>query len=189
MIFATITPNQYAMPFEAVKCWLSLRPEQFLTYSGSTLHNNRNMIFEEAKKRDDDLFFIDSDIVFTQLDIDRIVRHIEDGKDIVTGVYSLFDTTYFPNILKRVDGGYQPMQPEIGLKQIGSCGMGFCAISKRVIQALDKEPFNPFQEGLEQHGEDVSFCHRARLKGFQVWCDSLVNVGQVRNHVSYYKNN
>ncbi len=188
MTLGSIFPNNFFAPIAWVKSMLAfskIQPFQFIYHEGSTLHHNRNMVIEKAKLLNDDLIFIDSDIVFSLDQLLTLKSHLENGYDIVSGVYTLFDRPDAPAILKRVSDGYTPMKPVNGLQEIGACGMGFCAISKRVIEVIGAEPFNPFQEGNVQHGEDVSFCHRARLLGFKVWCDGDLKVGQVRVHESY----
>lgn len=183
MILATITPNNYMMPFEAVKCWFGL-PYTVLEWSGSTLSNNRNQVFNLAKKSKDSLLFIDSDIVFDRLHLKIMEKHLE-TYDIVTGIYSLTFPPYNPTIFKRVDNDYEFMSIPKEFSEIGACGGGFLGISKHATEVLGENPFSNQWEGMVQHGEDVSFCHYARSKGLKVWCDPSIQVGQVRLDVKY----
>jgi len=48
---------------------------------------------------------------------------------------------------------------------------------------MSPKPFSPFTEGKITHGDDVSFCHRARLKGFKIWCDSDIRVGHIKTKI------
>lgn len=185
MIIATIVPNNYNMPFDCVKCWLQLPPRySYYAVEGPSLPDNRNRVFEYAKKVNDDLLFIDSDIIFKASDVSRIESLLKDH-DAITGVYVLGRPPYPPAIFERIENDYQLMNPQKGLNEIGACGAGFLGISKEVIQSLDN-PFSNTWEGNIQHGEDISFCHRLHEKGFKLWCDSDINVGQVRVFHKYH---
>lgn len=187
MLIATITPNCAYIPFEWVKCILAL-PQRYSYYAveGPSLPDNRNRVFDYAKRQADDLLFIDSDIVFTPEDVAKIENYLKNGYDAVTGVYVLGRPPYNPALFKRIAGDYELTLPMSGLNEIGACGGGFLGISKKVIAALPDNPFSNLWEGPVQHGEDVSFCHRLHNAGFKLWCDSSINVGQVRMFKKFY---
>ena len=175
------------MSFDCVKCWLQL-PAKYSYYAaeGPSLPDNRNKVFEYARRQNTDLLFIDSDIVFTPQDVAKMERHLQ-TLDAVTGVYVLGRPPYNPALFKRVDNDYELIKPEKGLNEVGACGGGFLGISKHCMQKMPVNPFSNVWEGHIQHGEDVSFCHQLHMAGMKLWCDSSINVGQVRNFHKYYE--
>lgn len=178
------------MPFDCVKCWLQLPPVySYYAVEGPSLPDNRNRVFDYAKKRNEHLLFIDSDIVFKTSDVARIAAHLDAGYDALTGVYVLGREPYPPAIFERIEGDYKLTLPKKGLNEIGACGGGFLGIHQKVVQKLGDNPFCNIWEGDIQHGEDISFCHRLHQAGFKLWCDSEVNVGQVRNMHKYFDTN
>lgn len=185
MLLGTITPTDYFMPFEAVKSWFPIcNHYEVITYSGSTLSNNRNRVIKVAQSRRDDLLFIDSDIVFKPQDVYSMDEHLQ-KYDIVSGVYVLTFPPYRPTIFKRVENDYVFMPIPEEFSEIGACGGGFLGISKHAMEVLGDNPFSNQWEGMVQHGEDVSFCHYARSKGLKVWCDPNIKVGQARTSIIY----
>jgi hypothetical protein len=188
MIIATICPNNYFMPFDAVKCWLQL-PAKYSYYAveGPNIPDNRNRVLAYAKKMREDLLFIDSDMTFTPTDVEQIAVHLKLGLHAVTGVYVLGRPPYQPAIFKRVVGDYELCTPEAGIAEIGACGAGFLGISKQVVQELPDNAFSNVWEGDIQHGEDISFCHRLHDNNFKLWCDSSILLGQVRTFSKYYE--
>lgn len=187
MIIATIVPNNYFAPWDFVKSMLQLSSKyQFYSIEGPSLPDNRNKAFGYAKKQGDDLLFIDSDIIFKPSDVNRIEDLLLSGFDAVTGIYVLGRPPYLPAIFKRIEGDYELVEPKTGLFPIGACGSGFLGISKRVIEKLEN-PFSNVWEGNIQHGEDISFCHVLQQNGFKLWCDSSINVGQIRIIHKYFE--
>lgn len=183
MILATITPNNYLMPFKAVECWvkvLATGKYGYTSYSSPYVYFNRNIIFKTAKAENEHLLMIDSDIIFTPEQVERIKEHLDDGLDAVTGIYNMGTPPYKPCVFRKVPGDYTPCNVEDGLNEIGACGGGFLGINKKVIQQMPEEPFNNVTEGNVMHGEDISFCHRLHEQGFKLWADSDVKVGHLR---------
>lgn len=187
MLIATIVPNNYSMPFDCVKCWLQLPPKySYYAVEGPSLPDNRNKVFEYARKLNDHLMFIDSDIIFRPDDVQKIEALLNSGFDAVTGVYVLGRPPYKPVIFKRTHRDFALIEPEIGIHQIGACGAGFLGINNRVIKHMPQNPFSNVWEGDTQHGEDVSFCFQLIEKGFKLYCDSSIKVGQLRVVHKYY---
>src|SRR3990167_7171352 len=105
MILSTIVPNNYFMPFESVKSWLKLERKAFVYAEGPDLDFNRNFVWRQVKDKNDHLLMIDSDIIFTPDDVERIEYLIEErGLDAVTGIYSVGMLPYPPCVFKRVHG-------------------------------------------------------------------------------------
>ena len=77
-----------------------------------------------------------------------------------------------------------------GRFQVGGCGFAGVLLSTDVLISVsakfDGRMFDPF----EGFGEDVAFCWRARQCGYDIWCDSDIEMGHVGQTVvtrSYYE--
>ena len=186
LLIATIIPNNYSMPFEAVKCFLQIATQYPITYSqGPYLYDNRNRIIQFAKKHNDSLLMIDSDIVFTLEDVKKIENHLID-KDAVTGIYCLGVKPYPPAILERKGKDYEFIKPPTELSVIGACGGGFLGLSSSLIQSLPDNACDNVFEGKVMHGEDISLCHRIN-ENHKLYCDPDIKVGHIRSNVIYYE--
>lgn len=176
MKIATIYPNNYFFPDKTVQSFLKVAPYySIIQVQSHSVPDNRNRIWE---KRDDDLLFIDADMTFELEDVRKIEEHLK-TYDIITGLYLLPNES--PAILKRGEKDYEFINPQKGIFEIDACGAGFLGISKRV--SLPPNPFSNIWEGALIHGEDVSFCHRAKEAGIKIWCDSDIKLGHVRIRV------
>lgn len=184
MLLGTVVPNNYFAPWDFVKS-ITAVSYPLISHQGAVLPHNRNKVFQYAKELDDDLLFIDSDMVFTPQDVEKIKTHLK-TLDAVTGLCVMGFPPFKPAILKRVEGDYEFIEPEMGLHKIDACGSAFLGISKKVVRAMPQDPFNILTEGKVQYGEDVSFCHRLREHKFQLWCDTSVSVGHIRTSPKYY---
>lgn len=186
MIIGTIIPNNYLMPFESVKCFLSVATKYPIVYSqGPYIYDNRNQILKMAKRNNESLLMIDSDIIFTVEDVDKIAEHLK-TKDAVTGVYCLGVKPYPATIFKRVGKDYEYTEPPKEMQPIGACGGGFMGLSAELIQSLPDNACNNVFEGGAMHGEDISLCYRIDEIGKTLYCDPSISVGQIRNNVLYY---
>jgi hypothetical protein len=181
MILATITPNNYLMPFEAAKCWIKVLASGkygFTSYSSPYVYFNRNKILKSIK--DEHLLMIDSDIIFTLEQVEKMEQYLEQGYDAITGIYNMGTPPYKSCIFERTQDDYEPCEVKEGLNEIGACGGGFLAVNKDTLKALPEDPFNNIQEGNVFHGEDISFCHRLHELGFKIWADSNIKLGHLR---------
>jgi len=188
MIIAFIIPNNAFIPVEFLKSMLVLPPRyNYYSAQGPSLPDNRNKCYEHAKNLNEDLLFIDSDIVFTPEDVFKIEEHLK-TLDAVSGIYLLGNPPKegIPAIFGlRKEKDYEYIKPEKGLNRIGACGGGFLGISKRVYPILCDNPFDNYWEGAIIHGEDVSFCHRMNEAGLKIWCDATLRLGHIRQMIRY----
>lgn len=189
LCIATIVPNNYFAPWDFVHSVLKLPPKYlFKDHQGCLVDKNRNYIWHEMKldnkENPSDLLFIDSDIVFEPEDVATMERDLE-NYDIVTGQYVIKAWDWSLGIFEKVNGNYEFSKGKEGIFEIEACGGGFLGISKRVIasEKLEKEPFRFIREGDVTHGEDVSFCERAKEAGFKIFCDSSIKVGHMKTEV------
>lgn len=184
MIIATPTAHHAQLPIDFVKSLLALPHTYAHAFEEScSIPDNRNKLFELARMRDEDLLFIDSDMVFTTLDVERMEEHLK-THDIVSGVAVMqhpgWPAAIFNEELKTI--------PVLGdeLFEIGACGASFLGISKKVLNNL-AEPFNQIDySNGKKHGEDISFCLRARGAGYKIYCDPKLRIGHIKSQVKYY---
>lgn len=174
------------MSWEAVKCWFRLPKYDIIWAQGPDLDYNRNMVWRQALELNRGHFLsIDSDIVFKPEDVQKIIEHLDNGLDAVTGVYPVGQPPYPPCVFERIPGDYKLCPAPDKLGEIGACGGGFLGINKNIMDKLPKDPFDNIREGDIFHGEDISFCHRLREKGFKLWCDPAIKLGHIRTQTIY----
>lgn len=90
---------------------------------------------------------------------------------------------------------YLEHQPQAGLQEVDAVGTGCILISKRVFQNKEmlKAPFARKwdENGTVNKGNDISFCERARNKGFKIFahfnyiCDHLSELSLLETHRAY----
>ena len=82
------------------------------------------------------------------------------------------DAPFYWNALDRLENGWIPHQPCVGLQEVDAIGSGCFLVSRRVMLALkDQQPFMRRwgKDGLVQVGGDYSFCEKVKAAGFKVW--------------------
>jgi hypothetical protein len=166
------------MPFDCVKCWLSIPQKYTFDFvAGPNISDNRNTVVKNALEDNDHLLFIDSDILFTEEDVAKIEKHLNDGLDIITGVYVIGIDTFYPCIF---DDKLRPIRDLEKLKEVYACGAGFLGISKTALRKIGEDAFlQVFKDGVRQ-GEDISFCNRLHELGIKIWCDPKIQLGHMR---------
>jgi hypothetical protein len=130
----------------------------------------------------DGVFFIDHDIIFIPRDALDMIEKAEELQDVVSAVYCMRKTAH-----SLIGATHPEAGTEIGFFELGQLyralysGLGFSAIPKAVIHALDEklpklfssylnEELTPYYaldvNGTFYSGEDASFC--ARVQGLTV---------------------
>lgn len=173
----------------------------FIFSECSWIEDGRNNIWKRAKKLNPDwMLWIDSDMIFSPGDGMKLVKWIQEGADMVSGLYFAGAQPHMPLVYKEIEQEYKgkkftgvtyyndyPKQKD--LFEIAGCGFGFCAVSKNVIESLDEFPFRRLlswtDEDIRENslGEDLSFCKRVKNAGFNIYCDKTVSLGHVRQSV------
>ena len=143
----------------------------------------------------DYLMWIDSDVLFSPQQFMQLLAH---DRDIVSGLYRMeggeafatvqtWDEAYF---LKN--GCFEFLTPnDIADKKelidVAYTGMGFMLVKNGVFESLDYPWFVPINQHIgtmvDFTMEDVSFCLRAREKGYTVWVDPQIIVGHEKKVV------
>lgn len=133
----------------------------------------------------DYMMWIDSDVQYKPRDVYQL---IEDDKDIVTGLVpiGLDERVAVGKYILSEDGkpGMAYVKGTVdwtGLAEMDFCGFAFVLIKRGVFEAIEYPWFQTVRVTYGGHdintSEDVGFCYRAKLAGFQVWADPRVRVG------------
>jgi hypothetical protein len=133
----------------------------------------------------DKIMWIDSDISWNPEDVIKLYKS---DKDIVSGAYLLASgevTAY-----KKILGPGYTHQDVIKMKElteIDGSGFGFICVKQGVFESLSRPWFQQAmvtkkdEETGEKFtfplmGEDISWCHRVKQNGYQIWLDPTVRV-------------
>lgn len=139
----------------------------------------------------DGIMWIDSDMRIPPGSIASLVASaVQREVDFATGVYFQRKPPYSP-----LFGQYDPKSHRYRwietyesnvFAPIDGCGFGFVYTSKRLIQAIARHPEFSNERGWfrdDRHhgglGEDLNFCHLARLAGFQLWVHTGIELGHM----------
>ncbi len=136
--------------------------------------------------------WIDSDVVFTAEDVERIRSH---KLPFVVGLYPRKGPKEFAAKFKQ-GSGVVTFGIGGGLLEMEYTGMGFTHVRAEVYEAIAKDvpeckggyggkTFFPYfipaivpeGDGVCYLSEDFSFCHRARDAGFPPMCDTTLKIG------------
>ena len=158
----------------------------------SLVDEARNLLSLTAVQNDFDyVLWLDSDMTFAPDTLTRLLHtaHMT-GADLVTGLYVkrvqpikpvLFRTVRPPvqdENGKLVSGVESYMDyPRDDIFPIAGCGFGCCLTSVSMLRDLWRNgaPFTQFP----WCGEDISFCYRAKLKGYDMVCNSSIRCGHI----------
>lgn len=161
---------------------------QWTTCQGSLIYESRHKLIDIALAGEfDQILWLDSDMVFDPLLFKRFTEHINQGKEMVCGVYFGRKAPIRPMIYKRCesemrDGGLWPVAehyddyPEDSVFPVAACGFGAVMMSLPMLRRVKERypiPFFP----AEGFGEDLAFCLRARELGVTIWADSSIKLG------------
>lgn len=148
----------------------------------SLIYDARNQLAAQALKAEADyILWLDSDMIVPPDIIPRMIKHMEEGKDFVSGIYFRRRAPFAPVLYSRIDReGHADFNdyPEDTVFEIAGAGFGCCMTRVSMLEdiALNfKDWFTPFNN----YGEDLSFCLRALECGYKLYCDSTIKCGHV----------
>ena len=137
----------------------------------------------------DYIMWIDSDVLFTPQNFLKLINH---QVDIVSGIYLMSDGKYY-STCEEWDEEYfskhghfefmaqKDIQGKEELIEVSYTGMGFMLIKKGVFESMEYPWFRPIEKKIgdmvDFTTEDVSFCLKAKEKGFKIFIDPTVIVG------------
>lgn len=170
-----IPHSHFSAPYPFIKSLVKFLTETKLNIEvifkeGALIEDNRNSLLYLAKG--DFLIFIDTDMTFTTQDVERLV---EQKKDIVCGLYFRGQPPHEPLIIKD-DVIVREYMSGLTI-EVDACAMGFTYISRNVIEKMKEDL--PFKR-IDDYGEDISFCKRAKEKGFEIYCDTSIQPKHLR---------
>ena len=169
------------------ECGYSLR-------CSSLIYDARNSLVKEAIERGfDRMLWFDSDMTFNKDTMERLSARVDDGAEIVSGIYFKRKAPIKPVVYKDIgyykDGnnytpaaiGYDdyPKDSYFECKGFGfGCVMHTVDLAKRVVEKYGL-PFSP----VMGFGEDLSFCGRLTEIGVKMMCDSSIKCGHISQGV------
>lgn len=158
---------------------------------GSLVYNARNELARQAIKSEADwVLWLDSDMVFEPDLLKKMLKVCEENDiDFLTGLCFRRKLPYTPTLFDRLDkmehgASYTTIMsvPE-GRFKVGGCGFAGVLMSTDVLLSVAARFGGRMFDPLEGFGEDVSFCWRARQCGYEIWCDSDIELGHIGSMV------
>lgn len=159
----------------------------------SLTHDARNSITIKAIEHGADrIMMIDSDMTFDPDLMQRMSARIDEGCEMVCGLFFKRSLPTTPVIYKQLEPPVEDENKQIhtriteytdypkdSLFEVEGCGFGAVMMTTELAKAVwetYKEPaFQPYQ----WCGEDMSFCYKVRKLGRKIWCDSSIKVGHI----------
>ncbi len=156
---------------------------------GSLVYNARNNLARQAIKSEADwVLWLDSDMVFGPDLLQRMLKVCtENDIDFLTALCFRRKPPFTPCLFDRLDkvgrgASYTAiMSVPDGRFKVGGCGFAGVLMSTDVLMSVASKFDGRMFDPLEGFGEDVSFCWRARQCGYDIWCDSEIEMGHVGN--------
>lgn len=180
--------DQVAAPFAQNLAAMEKKGEVFVSFLiGSLIYESRNTLAKQAiATKADYVMWLDSDMTFAPDTMTRLQQHMEEGKDIVTGLYFRRRPPFTPVLFKtleRIDEDSAKHEnyddyPDNGLFEIGGCGFGCVMTRTSVLEDVFLNYHKCF-DPVCSIGEDLAFCLRARELGYKIYCDSTIKCGHV----------
>jgi len=138
---------------------------------GVGIADNRNRVVEQMKG--DWLWFIDDDLLFDRYTLMRLLdAHVDVIVPIVPQRKPPFHVLAY-----HADGdrGFKHIAwdalPSSGRITCDACTAGGILVRRRVFDAVGKPWFREGETRPELLGEDLDFCSRAKVAGFEIWVD------------------
>jgi len=179
--------DQVAAPFAQNLAVMRKDGEVFVSFLiGSLIYDSRNNLAKQAiASKSDYVLWLDSDMIFPGDIMTRMHKHMEEGKDIVTGLYFRRKLPFSPVLFKELEfkdgqGHHEDYDdyPRDSVFEVAGAGFGCLMLKTSVLEdvALNYQDwFGP----IGGYGEDLSFLIRARELGYKVWCDSTIKCGHI----------
>ncbi len=165
----------------AITRMLNRSPLKFevLTHDSCYIHVNREALVKRAIEGGfSHILFIDSDMFFDTGSAEQLLNR---DKDIIGADYNYRELP-LRGTLKELEGEEEPIN---GLKKCAGIATGFLMIKTSVFKKL-KHPwffYEMDENGLTVQGDDIWFCNRAREAGFDIWCDTTVNIKHIGEYL------
>lgn len=163
----------------------------FVNVTNTLIYTARNLIAQESIKHGfDRVLWLDADMTFPSDTLIRLAADMDEGRDLVTGLYFTRKEPVSPTLHKEIhwrikedgwiDGGATLYgdYPRDSVFEIAGCGFGCVMTSARILKRMVEKFGTPFYP-LMGMGEDSTFCFRATEDGFRLFCDSRIKCGHI----------
>ena len=167
-------------------------PDTYTSVSENTLiHDARNDFAGIAIRNGfDRVLWIDSDMTFKPDLLTGLSEDMDEGRDMVCGLFFKRVSPTMPVILDRFETRTHPDgeeyikpvlktdYPRDAIFEVAGCGFAAVMTSVPLLKAMWDKYGPPFSYHSNL-GEDYSFCWRAKEIGAKIWCDSSIKVGHI----------
>lgn len=180
---------------EFMRCLLQLRKVgecKFVISQSSLIYDARNTLAKRAVTDGfDRVLWLDSDMSFEPDLMERLAARLDEGREMVTGLYFTRKAPVRPVLYKECgyfevgeDKAIKPLAlwfddyPRDDIFPIQACGFGGVMMTVDLIRKVADKFGMPFAPMLG-FGEDLSFCGRVQEVGEKMWADSTIKMGHV----------
>ncbi|HLC79602.1 MAG TPA: hypothetical protein VJG83_04210 [archaeon] len=169
------------------------------TVASPMIFENRNEITRKAISAEeqtpgllfDYMLWLDNDIVFNFEQVQKLLSHLNSGKDFISGVYYNPHQNEIKPVAYYKDGERYKWLTEKelnGVMEVDAVGFGFCAMKMDLMRRLfDKYKPRPFDLRPLPDGsiitEDEVFCERAKELGYKIHLDSSIVVKHAKGYL------
>lgn len=173
----------------ALECMHRLPNTYTSILENSLIHDARNEFVTIAISNNvDRVMWLDSDMTFEPDTLIKMSKHLDSGKEMVTGlcfkrviptepvIYKAFHEEHEPSFHYRPEKYLD--YPKDAVFQIAGCGFACCMTSTNLLKDIWDKYGPPFSF-TGNIGEDQSFCLRATQMDRKIWCDSTIKVGHI----------
>lgn len=165
---------------------------RFSMTCSSLVYDARNVLAKQAVTEGyDRVLWLDSDMDFNPDLLKQLSADMDEGREMVSGLYFKRKAPIKPVIYKEVGYYHDPEKetvtpiaisyddyPKDSIFPIAGCGFGGVLVSTDLIKRVGEKfglPFSP----MVGFGEDLTFCKHVSELGVEMYCDSRVKMGHV----------
>lgn len=178
--------------FRAMLAMHHVDETRYTISSSSLVYDARNTMAKQAVTEGfDRILWLDSDMDFKPDLMSKLSADLDDGLDLVAGLYFKRKAPVEPVVYEKVGYFHDEEKKEVTplalsyrdypkdqLFQVEGCGFGGVMMTTDLVRRVADKYGLPFAPILG-FGEDLSFCIRARELGATLWCDSRIKLGHV----------
>lgn len=151
--------------------------------SGSLVYDARDRLAANAVMLNYDyILWLDSDMAFGSDLLTRLMKDIDEGKDFVTGLYYRRRAPFTPVVYTKIDPFEELDEIPDEMFEVDGCGFGCVLMKVSMLKDIIDKEHNCFVP-LPGHGEDLSFCIRAKRQGYKLWCDPSLKLGHIGTQI------
>jgi len=186
-------PSGGSVPISFMTCFTSavqFKQEgeySFYNHRGTNAVTARNGCVKKMldNKECTHLFFMDSDMVFPEKTLEKLLEH---DKDVVGGYYVRKRKGFLPNafLLGHRPGGKYVTEHVNEMKEVEGIGTGCLLIKRKVFENIEC-PWFEYKWNKDPDGhmvtEDLIFCQKVKEKGYEIWCDGTIKCGHVNQFI------